>query len=229
MWTTQDPVLNSPAPQEVQEAVVDVFADPALQKALTPRGTSQEALANLVKWLWEQYMGLLDGLNDLRLHSPGAYWLTIAALIAVLVLLVWHIVWTFSAAFRGRGPAVDREVEQEVERVLRYGEERRRAAELAAVGEYAEAARTLLLALLALLDERHILRFARGWTNREILRRLERRAEIGAELLEFGATVERASYGNARLGAAEFDRLQAILENIVGQISRAGEPEGAGR
>jgi hypothetical protein len=228
MGSTQDPFPQTPSPEAVRDAVAEVFADSALQDALQPRGTAPEAIRNLLEWLWGLYTGLIDQLNHLRISAPGLYWLAMLLLLAVLGLLIWHICWTFSAAFRSSSPAPRREAEETVERTRRYREERRRAGELASRGEYAEAARALLLALLALLDEQRILPVARGWTNREILARLGRRQEFRADLGEFGRVVERASYGDGRLGSGDFERLQESLDRIVAQVGRTPQARGEG-
>jgi hypothetical protein len=218
----QEPIPESPTPREVRDAVAAVFEDPALQDALRPRGSPPQTLSDLLRWLWDQYTRLLDWLEALRISSPGLYWLTITLLLVILVLLVWHVCWTFSAVMRGRRPAASDTAEDRTGRVRRYADERRRAHELAGRGEYAQAARALLVALLALLDERRILRLARGWTNREILQRLARQERIRADLGEFGSAVEGACYGQRELRAEDFARVQAALERIVAQLG--GEP-----
>ena len=103
----------------------------------------------------------------------------------------------------------------EEEKVQRYRDLREQANRLASRGEWREAARALLLALLALIEERKVLQLARGWTNREILARLVLPAGEGAALDVFRRQVEGAWYGGHALDREELAELAVCVDRCA--------------
>jgi hypothetical protein len=204
----------------VDRAVAEVFSQPAFREGL---GATSGGLAELLAWLRREWDRLLyrifDGLGELRVSSPVLFWALLAVLLLVLLALLFHIGWTLSLAFRGGGGEAGADVEDHTRRARRSRELRGEARRLALQGEWREALRQLLLALLALLDERRILHVAQGWTNREILARLRSRSGLGPELDRFGSAVETAAYGGRDVRGedfAAFDRLVDRLEARLG-------------
>src|SRR5262245_18780993 len=86
-------------PEAVRRAVEEVFADPALQ----PEGSHgggvgifehlQTLLLRFLAWLREVFTRLNE-------ENPVLFYLIFAALVLVLLLLA-HLAWTLSLAFRG--------------------------------------------------------------------------------------------------------------------------------
>lgn len=213
-----------PDDETLQRALETVFGQPAFQRELERadgRSLSiwQVLLHRLLR-LWER---LDEWLSELHGSAPALYWLLFAALVALLLALVAHIAWTFRRAFAVDLPARD-EPDAAHEKVQRYRELRQQANLLVGQGAWREAARLLLLALLALIEERKVLHLARGWTNREILQRLRLPPAESAALGVFRARVEGAWYGGHALERAQLTELEACVDRCA-KVLRA--PSGA--
>jgi hypothetical protein len=210
-----------PSADDVERATKEVLADPAYADAVmnvhVTGGLLRSAFAALRK-VFEWIRSLLEDFTQLNETRPVLFWSIMACLIGVLCLLVWHISYTLSLAFR-RPPEARPEVSA-AERMARFGELWAQAKQLAARGEHAEAIRCLLFALLARAEERRLPVLA-GWTNREIVRRLRSKAALEGPLLEFVETVDRLWYG--RVPAGEEDWLRSA--NAVGEYLRASGTE----
>ncbi len=204
-----------PDPETLQRALEAVFGQPAFQRELEradSRGVSiwQVLLLRLLR-LWER---LRDWLSELHVSSPVLYWFLFAALVALLFVLLAHIAWTFRRAFAVDLPASD-EPDTAHEKVQRYRDLRQQANLLVGQGAWREAARLLLLALLALIEERKVLHLARGWTNREILQRLTLPPAESAALGVFRARVEGAWYGGHALERSQLTELEACVDRCA--------------
>lgn len=212
-------------PEAVDRAVEAVFARPDLERALDARpGAAEDLVARALAEIERLWRELQSWFGDLAIESPSLYYALLLALLALLGLLVWHLGWTVRSVLRAgaMGPAVEVATGR---RSKDYRELRDEARALAAAGRRREALHVLLLALLALLEERRVLQVARGWTVREILGRLEHRAAPDAELRAFGRAVERSTYGGADLDADEFVRLEAAVERVARE-ARLAAPAG---
>jgi len=212
-----DPVSAAASREAVERAVEEVLADPAFQKGLAAQGTSyEEVIYALLASVLRFFSKLIDSLVELREASPFLFWTIFVGGCLVLAALLLHIGWTVSLAFRKvPGP--------EIEAPPAHGEARRRhslaileeARRLAAAGQGREALRTLLLALLARVEERRILRIAAGWTHREIAGRLRVPAELRPELLTLEGSVEAAWYGSAAVTQEHFGRCEAAARRLI--------------
>lgn len=205
----------------VDQAVETVFKDPRLQEGLQTSHSGLEALLrNVSIYLLKLWQTIFDWLLDLYLENPLLYYLLLVALSLVALLLIAHIVWTFVIAFRGAPgrETPDDEIDDPHERVRRSQDFRHEAQELAAAGRFREATRALLLALLALIEERHLMRVGPGWTNREILTRLRLRTRGTSELDVFEGTVEKVWYGGLPLSSKDFEKLNHILDRFSDRI-----------
>lgn len=208
-------------PDAVRRAVDEVFADPALREGLGA-SDSGDATTAIAAWLARQYEAFQDWLAALWATSPALFMAIMGVLLVVLAGLLTHIGWTLSLAFRrvpGEGDAdgdADRQAEEA--RVRHYRTLRADAHALADAGDFREAARTLLLALLALVEEQHALTVVRGWTNREILRRIPVAPAVEDELGAFGAAVERVWYGRQPTTRDEIDALDRTLTRVAAHL-----------
>ena len=221
----QSPAVR-PSGQDVQSTVESVFRDPELANGLRPP-SELGSIGQLIEWARSVFFSWVDWITQLRVESPGLFILLFAVLVVTLILMIWHIVYTMRRVFgartaEGRAP---RAVESEL-RVRHSSELRARARELAEQQQFREAARHLLLALLAILEERRIVHVAGGWTNREILGRVAARCGGSAELQTFGRTLEHSSYGGMELERSGFGDLEAIFDHLRTRLHR-GSPHGA--
>lgn len=200
--------------EQVDEAALAVFEDPALRDGLGQthvEGITQgEVLAGGTQLLVRAL------LQTLERWVKGHFILSIViqlVLLAVLLLLLGHIGWSFRVMFRRgpRGAAVDPELSA---RRRRSDELRQEARRLAAAGQLREAERALLLAFLALLDERHLLGVAGAWTNREVLARLDVDPATRARLAGFVAAADAACYGDHGPTLAALAQGEALLDEL---------------
>lgn len=208
----------------LQRALEAVFGQPAFARELARADDDALSLGQLLlRRLRELLKSFLEWFEELHGTSPLLYWLLFAALVALLLALVAHIAWTFRQAFALDLPASD-EPDEVREKVRRYHELREQSTRLAAQGAWREAARLLLLALLALIEERKVLHLARGWTNREILQHLTLPPAEGAALDAFRRRVEDAWYGGHALDSAQLGELAVCIDRCA-EVLRA--PNGA--
>ena len=148
------------------------------------RGIEQDWLRAILEWL-ARYLGWMDELWD---ASPLLYWLIVAGLIALILLLLAHVVWSIRVALaqpeaptsKSQAPASPRFAEQ--------------AEALAHEGRFIEAAHRLLLASIQLLVQRGAIELERHDANRTLRRRVAKSslpAEQRAEFLRLLEELER--------------------------------------
>lgn len=204
-----------PDSETLQRALEAVFGQPAFQRELERADGHALSLGQV---LLLRLLGFLERcsewLEELHGSAPLLYWLLFTGLVALLLVLVAHIAWTFRRAFAADLPASD-EPDEAREKVQRYRELRQQSNLLAVQGAWREAARLLLLALLALLEERKVLQLARGWTNREILQRLRLPPAESAALDVFRARVEDAWYGGHALDRPQLAELAVCVDRCA--------------
>ncbi len=226
----QDPGLTPrplPSTADVRQALAEVLADSQLQRALQPpeRG--------VLAWLGEVstqvrawFVDAVQWLLKLRVDSPGLFWLLFAVMIGVAGLLLVHIGWTLAQVARGPRDDADVGAAPDAGRAAHSRALRAQAHALAQRGELRDGVRHLLLALLALVEERKLLAVATSWTIREIAARLGQAlpalqaAPDGAtaEITLFHgltARVENACYGGASVSAADFAEVDRGLDVLL--------------
>ena len=172
---------TSPTPEIVREVTDRVLADPAYEDSVREIVLSKdlfETIGLYLKKIVEFIDRLAGGLANLSVDQPLLFWLIMAALIGVLALILWHIAYSLSLLFRASGSSSTQSPE-ETARVLRFNELWSQAHRLGDSGEYAEAIRHLLLALLARAHDRRVVLPA-GWTNREIVAYLSGLSQVEA-------------------------------------------------
>lgn len=199
-----------------------VFSDPTLREGLEgPTSGLGALLAQVRAKISEWFQRLVVRLGDLRVASPVLFWLLFGGLVLLLVLLLAHIGWTAYAALRATAPL--RDDEHPATRARQFRDLRREARDLASAGRFRDATRLLLLALLALIEERKVLRVARGWTHREIARRLSLRGAGAEDLGRFTGAVERVWYGGATPDAESYREVEGLLDRVSSSLPRDAE------
>ena len=213
------------SPDEVQREVDAVFSDPAFQEGLEASHAGPEALLAMVsREIQRLFLKLLEYFNEFHAEHYFVFWAVFMMLLVVLILILTHIGWSLSLAFRGI-PGSEKGLGDDgpSERTRRFRDLREEARRLAVEGRFRDAVRVLLLALLSLLEERRVLTVARGWTNREILSRLRVQSSLGQEMELFRDAVEAACYGGVAAGVEDFERCYSTLEHLTAQIDQAPE------
>lgn len=203
-----------PDDARVARALDEVLADPGLRAGLdTSHLEAARAEDVLVEGTRQLFESLQRWAYELAKKHPILNVLLFVGLTLALVPLLWHIAYSLRVAFRGSGPA---EAHAEGEdgaaaRRRRSAELRAEARSLADAGRLREAARALLLAFLALLDERGALAVATSWTNREVLARLRVTGEVRARLVRFVDAADAACYGSQGPSRADLEAGEALL------------------
>ncbi len=224
------------SPAIVREVMESVLADPAYEDGVREVVLSDGLVAMIRPYLQKilDFIGrILGGLAQLRIDQPVLFWLIMAALLAVLALIFWHITRSLSLLVRG-GSLRSAERPEDTVRVQRFKELWSEAHRQAEAGEYTEAIRHLLLALLARAHDSRVL-LAKGWTNQEIVVHLSRQgafrrhssSETGVQspLSAFVGTFDRIWYGRERAGEAEFTRCKELMSLCVERLQKEGEGE----
>ena len=195
--------------------------DPSVEAGVDRASAQVEA--DFLLRLWEQITEWLEAFDRLRFESPLLYWASVALLLLVLVLLLWHIGWSVRSAVAGSrriaargGSDVDAPARRQ-----RFADLLRRAHEAAGAGATREAVRLLVLALLARCDERDVLHAAGSWTLRDVTRRLEALLPADVRIRAFGRGAERAVYGIDDPNPADFAALDAELTRLVARLDDA--------
>lgn len=228
-------MTTSPSQSEIQvdadtvrDVVDEVFQDPSLREGLElpdPGGSEwledlqHEALLILLRVLeflasvWDDVTEPLSGLpTPLRILS----YVVVFALVGYLIFMLAKLRRGSRAAAGSKG-LTDAE---DAEGPLRFGDLVREAERQAAANDRRSAARSLLLALLALIEERQVLAIARGWTNREIVARLPLQEPYAGELRGFARVVDGVAYGGVDITTSDFARLKEVLDHVVSGLRR---------
>jgi hypothetical protein len=216
----ETPATKGPSPDELRRVGDAVFSEAAFEEGLDTTHLTIDELGRLVghaiDWV---YNTIAAWLLSIQKRSPLLFGLLLIGMLVVLGLLLYHIGWTFSRAFRGVGSGDEQETDAERgERVRRYRDLRSEASQLANEGDPREGVRLLLLALLALLAQEEVLLVARSWTPREIVARLATRGSFGDDLKRFGVAVEDALYTEHAVTRAAFDSCEQTLEALTGGL-----------
>jgi len=222
---------ESPANPQVKRVLAEIFRDPAFRDGL---GQTHGPKESLPAWILAQLARGLEAVGEwmqaLRADTPWLFWLIYAVLIGLAVLLMVQIGRGLALGLRGSAlrSAAARSVQGA--RTVRSRELREQARVLADRGEFREATGYLTLALLALFEEKHVLRGARAWTNREIFGRLRVADDFRSQLAEFERRLEAAAYGAMPIDAQTFQDLDAAVEEVSARavgVDWRGDPQRA--
>jgi hypothetical protein len=210
--------LQGPSNEEIEETLKRVFADQAFDWSPSMEPNAQDNwLPFLIKKFFELINHLVGYLDSIKAQSPTLFWILFSLLALIALLLLVHIGKTLAMGFRFAFTK-DEETSSEgaEQRKLRSGELRAKARELAIQGAGGEAVRFLLLSMLAFLEEKHILQVARGWTNREIFKHLEKKIPTEENWSAFEGRVERVSYAGEALSIQNFEKIENSLDVLLG-------------
>jgi len=188
-------------------------------------------------WLRHLFDTLLDGLlaplrwiYDLTEGLPGVFrWLIILALVGLLGLIVWHMLWTIMRAIQGDGGHLKssaignrrqidpEELEQEAEAAGRRG-------------DYVTAVRRLFRAAVVRLERSEKRALRPGTTNRGLLRRYGDRPTLGGALRLLADMVDRKWYGDEPCSEAEYAACRTAHRDVREVLERQGfERQGSDR
>jgi hypothetical protein len=223
--------VASPGPAAIDPAAAarDVFQDPAFWwKRIEPRRTSNSWLDSLLAALRDLVNRILDAVGELigwilgRLFGAfsGAssagrivVWLAIAALLA---WAIWKLYPVIVRWLRGGAP-VPALPRQEVswQTLAEASDLYTQAGQAFGAGQYAEAIRLALLALIARLEKQGLLRYDTTRTNREYQRELRPQVELAACFGELARIYERVWYGRLPAGHADAELALGLCGSVI--------------
>lgn len=202
-------------------AVEEVFQDPAFWwKRIEPREVSLSwpekvfrAIIRFLGWLIEAFWDLLASLfRNLFGVFTGDWsvgnsivWL---AVLAILAWSLWKLAPIVARWLASGGRAADPRQMVDWQTLAEADVLSEQAARALRAGQYAEAIRFALLALIASLQQRGLLRFDPARTNREYQSELRHVPELAAPFGQLALIYERVWYG--RLPARPDDAERAI-------------------
>jgi hypothetical protein len=200
-----------PDPETIRRMAEEVLRRPDYQ--LNPQTDSGpvllEMLLRLLRWILVPFrwlLGALEGLPD---------WLrffVVIGLVALLVLLVSHIVYTIVRAVTG--PRQKRGLAGALARTPRDPAAlEHQAADAGSRGDFITAIRLLFIACLLRLELAEKRAFRAGTTNREHLRRHQSSA-VFEPLKVFVEMIETRWYGRGVCGLEEFEACRAAHAQI---------------
>lgn len=188
-----------PTPEAVREAVREVYLRPEFRPPERDFGDwVMDQVARFVSWLGS----LLGGVRGLEASAPFLFWTIVVVLVASLLAVVAHLVWTAVSAGRAPRRAKRRETPDAApgrpRGAVDWEEEARR---LAAAGRWREAAMALYAALLLRMDARDLLRFDPAKTPGDYRREVRKDPAAGRALGAFLRGFEPVAFGNRPLDA----------------------------
>lgn len=206
-------------PERVQEVVDEVFANPAYRETVRPLEiphTLIERAKAIFHDATEWFREIGEWMDDLYEASPALFFLLLAGLLLVLIALLTHIAYTLRITYSAlrAAPRSEEEIEEEGRRQL-YRELRDEAHARALRGEFAEGIRSLLLALFARYERDRPGLVPEGWTNHEVVDRLQVDEMDRGRLQELAFTVDRVWYGREAATEDEFRRAAGIVDSIA--------------
>lgn len=196
-----------PTAAEIQQAVAEVFARPEFEQRLTWRDWLMAQLGRVFGWIGER----LDWLRGLRTTQPVIFWIIVAWMVAALVALVAHIVWTaVQVARRGDGGEAAPKTKTPGRQAPRTAADwEAEAARLAAEGRLREAAAALYHALLLRLDALGVVRMDASKTPGDYRREARKHPEAARALGGFLRLFEPVAFGGRDLDADGWERMKA--------------------
>jgi len=208
----------SHTPAEIRDTTDEVLSEAAyatgVQEGFLPawlRELLTSVMQTAIAWL----QSATSYLDSLQTVSPVLFWLIMVALVGVLALLIWHIVYTLRHLLRG--PSSDPRPQATRARTVRFNELWREAERLSNEDKHTEAVRHLLLALLARVhDEKLVVPI--GWTNREVARYLSRHGAANDAIQAFVRTVDHLWYGRQSAARDDFERCRRLVRNCVDSL-----------
>jgi hypothetical protein len=154
--------------ERVRELAMEILDSPPFDRW---RAADVEFFQKLAQWI-ENYA---EWMNDLHFSAPGLFWLILLGMLALVLALLAHILWSLRIALSApvatappeRGDAPPRWTEE--------------AEELAASGRFLEATHRLALGSVQVLIEKEHIELGRSEANR-ILRERVRHARLPSQM-----------------------------------------------
>ena len=208
-------------PDVIRRKAQEVVARPDYQLDQGLSDESQALWLTVLSWILKPFFWVFQALDGLPIPLRI---LVVILLFVVLVGLVIHMIWSFTAAIRGSkmdGLAAGKSREQ----ILDPRQLERLAEQTAMEGRYLEAVRHLFKAALVRIEQSETKKLRVGITNRELLRRYQK-SPLLTPLSRLVEIVDRKWYGTELCESADYEvcRLQhsSICEVLQGRRHAVG-------
>lgn len=193
--------------QRIRVELDNILNDPELQAQIT-----------WGQWLKEQ----LDSFEPPNLNLPSFWsqallWLFIGWCSLALIAIIGHIGWSFWTTMRMSEPNSFNEgfLSQDPVEAFSYEQLRSKAKDLADKGLFVDAAKSLLNALLARLNQVGFIRYHQSKTNGDYVREYPRSQSSVLELKDFMSTFDNSIYGGRDINENTYQHLWRLLEAII--------------
>jgi hypothetical protein len=207
--TPPPPVAARPiAESQWNKAVsgVDYSGDiPNPPKTQKPKEQTTQNRTNWPNWDWNG-----EGLNS---------FLQVLAIVLLIGMTVW-VLWRMLREPRNRSIVAEDGTPITLDNLEAYIHETdldRFLREALSTGNYAQAVRVYYLQIIKDLSAKEAIKWSREKTNRDYLREM-RGHGLSAPFRAATTTYERIWYGNVTLDANEFERVAALMRDVLGRI-----------
>jgi hypothetical protein len=217
--------VTAPASEEIRRRAAEIVARPDYE--LRPRPSNLDWLVDLFWEVLEWILAPFAWLFRLTEGLPEALrWLIIAALVVILALLVWHILYSLVQAVQA--PRTRAKLEQDALRRRADPAELERQADAAAArSDYITAVRLLFRAGVLRLEKLEDKPNRPGTTNRELLRRYQRVPGLAESLRRFVDTIDRKWYGEEQCLPNDYAVCRLAHEAVCQHVRGSAHVHGA--
>jgi hypothetical protein len=188
---------------------------------------SSSWLESIVKAVWNLVRRLMDFLADLIAAILGSLvgvftgsasggliviWLIVAALLA---WAIWKLAPVIVGWLTGRAAAPKPQAGAAWQTLAEASALFQQAGQAFHDGQYAEAIRLALLALIARLEQQGLLRYDPTRTNREYQKELRHSSELAASFGQLARIYERVWYGRLAAGREEAEQAVSLCGSVI--------------
>ncbi len=168
-----------------------------------------ELLGRVLRWIFVNPV-----IERLYTQWPVLYWLVVAVLAGLAILLIYHILATIRGAFGRRRRKQREPAEQPAPLTTSPTRLRQRARQLAARGDFAGALRALYQSCLRRLERQGYLRYHPWLTNGEYLHAIRSEPQLQRLLTPLTTAVDRVTYGRRPLQVTAYQELAAVADQL---------------
>jgi hypothetical protein len=175
-------------------------------------------LGDVLNRLWQWLLRLLMGLVNMAVGDwSGGTPLIWVATAGVLAWAAWKLARYLAQRKRAAGGAGDRAQPADFQQLPEAEVLFRQAGEALRAGSYAETVRLTLLALIAHLQQRGLLRYDPTRTNREYQAQLRSEAELARVFGQVALPYERVWYGRLPATPGDAEQALGLCRTVLGE------------
>ncbi len=206
----------TPAVEQIRAKAAEITARDAydLQVRRADHTWFQDLLDEIYRWLAVPFRWIFDLTEG---WPQFLRWAVILGLVALLLFLVWHILYSLARAMRDplRGGSAPKKADRAV---LKPEELERRAETARNSADYMTAVRLLFRAVVLRLEQAEEKPPRPGTTNRGLLRRYRDRPPVVDALRVFVETVDAKWYGDAPCEETDYSVCRAAYDDVRRRI-----------